>query len=153
MYINYLNKENFNDHDDSCNIEFNPSTIDSCGKYSNEEYKTMRDDYWKAVVDASLDTDCVNKLVVKIQQNNELSQTQIKKYNTDIDTELLDVTAEQKKIIDNKQKMDDLESNIVYSKQRLSDSNKNNYRNNIKLIIFIVVILVFVLIELILIIV
>jgi hypothetical protein len=156
MYINYLNKENFENVEDGCNIEFNPAPIGSCEQYSNEEYKKMREDYWKAVVASEKleESNCdEDDLVAKIQGNNDLSQTQLNKYNTDIDAELEDVTAEQKKIIDNKQKMDELESNIVYSKQRLSDSNKNNYRNKIKLIIFIVVILVFVLIELILIIV
>ena len=156
MYINYLNKEHFTDPVlPDCNIDFAPLTIDSCDKYSNEEYKKMRDDYWKAVVTTKeLDSDyCIQSLVDKIKENNTTSQIQIDKYNADIDTELVDVTAEQKKIIDNKQKMEELESNIVYSEQRLSDSNKNNYRNKIKLIIFIVVILVFVLIQLILIIV
>jgi len=154
MYINYLNKEHFTDPVlPDCNIDFAPLTIDSCDKYSNEEYKKMRDDYWKAVVAKADTINCIQLLVDKIKDNNVSSQTQIKKYNADIDTELVDVTAEQKKIIDNKQKMEELESNIVYSEQRLSDSNKNNYRNKIKLIIFIVVILVFVLIQLILIIV
>ena len=154
MYINYLNKEHFTDPVlPDCNIDFAPLTIDSCDKYSNEEYKKMRDDYWKAVVAKADTINCIQLLVDKIKDNNVSSQAQIKKYNADIDTELVDVTAEQKKIIDNKQKMEELESNIVYSEQRLSDSNKNNYRNKIKLIIFIVVILVFVLIQLILIIV
>ena len=154
MYINYLNKEHFTDLvSPDCNIDFDPLTIDSCDKYSNEEYKKMRDDYWKAVVAKADTINCIQLLVDKIKDNNVSSQAQIKKYNADIDTELVDVTAEQKKIIDNKQKMEELESNIVYSEQRLSDSNKNNYRNKIKLIIFIVVILVFVLIQLILIIV
>ena len=74
-------------------------------------------------------------------------------YNTEIDDELKGVTHEQKTLIENKKKMEELHTNIVASEQRLSDSKKNNYRNKVKLIIFIVAIIVFVLIELILIIV
>ena len=71
-------------------------------------------------------------------------------YEDEINEELKDVTADQQKIIENRQKMADLQSNIVATEQRLSDSEKNNYRNKVKLIIFIVAIIVFIIIELIL---
>jgi hypothetical protein len=157
MYINYLNKELFyasNDGTGDCNIVFNPEPIGSCGNYSNKEYTDMRNDYWEAIkTKYNSDTKCKAELITKIKTNNIKSLAIQDEYNTEIDDELEGVTHEQKTLIENKKKMEELQTNIVASEQRLSDSKKNNYRNKVKLIIFIVAIIVFVLIELILIIV
>ena len=163
MYINYLNKELFYAGHDGvtsgvtggCVIDFNPEPIGSCANYSNTEYKAMRDNYWTAIkttYDRS-DKICKEKLKKKIEDNISTSKTEQSTYNTKIDNELIDVTHEQKILIENKKKMEELQTNIIASEQRLSDGKKHNYRNRVKLIIFIIAIIVFVLIELILIIV
>jgi hypothetical protein len=149
MYINYLNKENFYSADD-CTVDFGfkPLDIKDCANYSDQDYSNMR----KAYLDA-LDNDkqaCINKLKYNIEQSKQDQN----KYNERIDEVYKYYTEKQlEKIKNNKQQMEDLQTNIIASEQRLSDSKKNNYRNKIKLIIFIVAIIVFVLIELILIIV
>jgi hypothetical protein len=158
MYINYLNKELFyagQDGTDECNIVFNPEPIGSCANYSNKEYTQMRNDYWEAIYNIYIKGTevCKEELIKKININNAESLRIQDNYNNEIDNELKDVTHEQKTLIENKKKMEELHTNIVASEQRLSDSKKNNYRNKVKLIIFIVAIIVFVLIELILIIV
>ena len=141
MYINYLNKELFySSHaggtsggTSDCNIVFDPEPIGSCANYSNTEYTKMREDYWAKIEDKYDDSACQADIIQKIKDNNKES------------------LAMQKTLIENKKKMEELQTNIVASEQRLSDSKKNNYRNKVKLIIFIVAIIVFVLIELILI--
>ena len=158
MYINYLNKELFyagQDETDECKIVFDPEPIGSCANYSNKEYKDMRDKYWLAISKKykTSNKKCKEELIDQININNEKSLAIQENYNNEIDEELKGVTHEQKTLIENKKKMEELQTNIVASKQRLSDSKKNNYRNKVKLIIFIVAIIVFVLIELILIIV
>ena len=154
MYINYLNKELFySSHDGTsdCNIVFNPDPIGSCGNYSNKEYTDLRNDYWAKIKDKYADSACQADIIQKIKTNNKKSLAIQENYNNEIDDELKDVTHEQKTLIENKKKMEELQTNIISSEQRLSDSKKNNYRNKVKLIIFIVAIIVFVLIELILI--
>ena len=156
MYINYLNKELFyagQDETDECKIVFDPEPIGSCGNYSNKEYTQMREDYWAKIEDKYADSACQADIIQKIKDNNAESLAMQENYNTEIDDELKGVTHEQKTLIEKKKKMEELHTNIVASEQRLSDSKKNNYRNKVKLIIFIVAIIVFVLIELILIIV
>jgi hypothetical protein len=149
MYINYLNKENFYS-DDDCKVEFDfkPLEIKDCANYSNDDYKSLRTKYLEAL--DKNNTDCINKLKYNIEQSKQDQN----KYNERIDEVYKYYTEKQlEKIKNNKQQMEDLQTNIIASEQRLSDSKKNNYRNKIKLIIFIVAIMVFVLIELILIIV
>ena len=160
MYINYLNKEFFyGEHDASgdanCKIDFNPAPIGSCANYSNTGYKELRDKYWEATSEKYKDAsaDCKEELIEKIKTNNNKSLAKQEEYNSEIDKELTNVTDEQRILIENKKKMEELQTNIIASEQRLADGKKHNYRNKIKLIIFIVAIIVFVLIELILIIV
>jgi len=156
MYINYLNKELFySSHPggaSGCDIDFNPDPIGSCANYSNTEYTTLRNDYWGEIEKKYADSACKEELIQKIKANNEASLKIQEEYNNLIDTELEGVTDEQKRLILNKKKMEDLQTNIIASEQRLSDGKKHNYRNRVKLIIFIIAIIVFVLIELILII-
>ena len=154
MYINYLNKENFYNAD-NCKVEFDfkPLGIKDCAKYSDEEYTDMRNKYMVALVAANTTpnkADCFKKLKENIAESKK---DQID-YENKID-EIYSFYTEThlEKIKNNKQKMEDLQTNIVASEQRLKDSKGNNYRNKVKLIIFIVAIIVFVLIELILIIV
>jgi len=146
---------------DPCDIDVadmigEPLTIDDCKKYSNKDYKKLRDDYLGKITEI-IENDKSDKtlscLKNKITENNKESEAKIKEYEETINEELKDVTADQQKIIENRQKMTDLQSNIVATEQRLSDSGKNNYRNKVKLIVFIVSIIVFIIIELILIIV
>lgn len=178
MYINYFQREMFDNHNtvpiettsananntepvDPCNIDVAdmigvPLTIDDCKKYSEIDYKELRDAYWENItniIQKDNSGETLTCLTQQLEKNYEESEQKIKEYEDEINSQLKDVTAEQQKIIENRQKMKDLQSNIVATEQRLSDSEKNNYRNKVKLIIFIVAIIVFIIIELILIIV
>jgi hypothetical protein len=152
MYINYLNREHFQ----TCDVDFNLDKklgINECANYTDEEYTDMRNKYMGALVAANKapnEAVCLKKL----KDNINTSRDEQTKYNEKID-EIYSFYTEThlEKIKNNKQKMEDLRKNIVGSEQRLKDSKGNNYRNKVKLIIFIVAIIVFVLIELILIIV
>lgn len=157
MYINYLNKETFYGAD-NCNVnfDFKPLDIEDCANYSDQDYTEMRDKYLEALNNAysdALDNDKPNCLI-KLKENIKESLDEQKSYEAKIDNEYNFYTEKElEKIKNNKQKMNDLQTNIIASEQRLSDSKKNNYRNKIKLIIFIIAIIVFILIEFILIIV
>ena len=161
MYINYLNKELFygassaSGVTNACNIDFDPDPIGSCAKYSNEEYTEMRKEYWKSIEtkykNSDTSDDCKTELKKKIEDNIKQSSNDAERYNNEINKELEHVTDDQLMLIKNKKKMEELQTNIIASEQRLSDSKKHNYRNKVKLIIFIIAIIVFVLIELILI--
>jgi hypothetical protein len=155
MYINYLNREHFDEHDD-CNVDFDLKLkIEDCVKYSDEDYRELRTKYLTALEDKiKANPDCSVTLNDKLEENIAESEKDQLEYETKLDEEYEFYTEQQlEKIKNNKQKMKDLQINIVASEQRLSDSKGNNYRNKVKLIIFIVAIIVFVLIELILIIV
>ena len=156
MYINYLNREHFTDHEDcKVNFDFKQLNIEDCANYSDQDYTEMRKAYLTALeTTINKKSTCMIQLTTELQKNIDTSKAEQKSYQAKIDNEYkLYTEKELEKIKNNKQKMNDLQTNIIASEQRLSDSKKNNYRNKIKLIIFIVAITVFVLIELILIIV
>ena len=76
MYINYFKKEMFEDSVpttsvNTCNIDVSdmigePLTVDDCNKYSNQDYKTLRDEYWEkiqATIDGGSDLECLKETI------------------------------------------------------------------------------------------
>jgi hypothetical protein len=143
--------ETFNDN---CGISVGTGDITTkeCKQYSDESYKTLRNNYLDTILEKFIDSDASNKeCIIKLLYDNILTSkgelenmvSETTQYKTDMNASI--------DSLDSNIDLDELENNVLLSEQRIKETDELLYINNIKYYGIIVSLIIILIIELILI--
>jgi hypothetical protein len=143
--------ETFNDN---CGISFDTGDITTkeCKQYSDESYKTLRNNYLDQILEKFLDSSDDNKkcIIDLLNKNIQTSNNELEVMVDESNEYESTMNASIESLASNID-LDELENNVLLSEQRIKETDELLYINNIKYYGIIVSLIIILIIELILI--
>ena len=143
--------ETFNDN---CGISFDTGDITTkeCKQYSDESYKTLRNNYLDQILEKFLDSSDDNKkcIIDLLNKNIQTSNNELEVMVDESNEYESTMNASIESLASNID-LDELENNVLLSEQRIKETDELLYINNIKYYAIIVSLIIILIIELILI--
>ena len=143
--------ETFNDN---CGISVvtGDITTKECKQYSDDSYKTLRNNYLDTILEKFIDSDALNKecIIELLKKNIQTSNYELEGMVNE-SNEYESTMNESIESLASNIDLDELENNVLLSEQRIKETDELLYINNIKYYGIIVSLIIILIIELILI--